>query len=120
MLSYKDAVTRELWMADSIHPDEEFICVSKRDGYYWIYNVLTGKPFLRIRFTDKQTATDFGMMLHKWYGEYFWIWTAKDWRDADIPSLLQYTIEKGVEIYERITKLHGQVCSNLDFFSGMV
>jgi hypothetical protein len=94
-ISYKDAITGQRWMADRVNEDDEVLCISKREGYFYIFSTITGKPYIKARFTTKAIAMQMGQMLHNWYGEYFWILNDPDWRTKDIPSLVRYTIPNG-------------------------
>lgn len=111
-IGYKDAITLERWIGDEIHPDNDILCITKREGSYWIYNVILGKPFLRIRFKDRTTAVSFGNLLHRWYGEFLPILRIKDWMNADIPCLFQHTIPHGVEIYQALQEFKDKEIEN--------
>lgn len=112
MIAFKDALG-ERWNGYQVHPDEEFICVIKWQGAYQIFNTVTGKPFLPILFPTKELALQFGAYLHQWYGEYFWLWSNKDWVQANIPQLVQYTIPNGVAIFETLQSVRHKTVTDL-------
>ena len=121
LISFKDAVTGERYYADEIHPNNEFLCISKREAAFYIFNVITGKPYLRVGFASKELAMQFGKLLHGWYGEYFWIWKAKGWENVNIVELVQHTIPNGIAIKEAIEemKTHATI-NNLNSFSRFI
>jgi len=117
MLSFRSALTREIWYGDEVHPDEEFICVIKeKEGAYRLYNTRTGKAFISVNFATKDLAIQMGVLLHQWYGEYFWIWDNKEYLNADIPRLVTYTIPNGIPIYETLESIKHKTLDNLDVF----
>lgn len=120
-ITFKDANTKELWVADEVSPENEYLCVTKREGAYFIFNTLTGKPFLKVRFATKELALEMGRLLHNWYKDYFWIWEDEEWRKRDLPTLVQYTIPHGEEI-NRILKgwKADETITSLNIFSGLV
>jgi hypothetical protein len=105
---YRDALTGEIWMGDLITPTNDFLVLTKRDGSWQIFHTVTGRPFLKVRFTDKEVAKTFGDLIHRWYGEYLWIWEDKEWCGKDIPRLVQYTIPKGTYIHDAIRWMETQ------------
>lgn len=120
-ITFKDANTKELWVADEVSPENEYLCVTKREGAYYIFNTLTGKPFLKVKFATKELALEMGKLLHNWYREYFWIWEDEEWRKRDLPTLVQYTIPHGEEI-NRILKgwKADETITNLNVFREMI
>ena len=120
-LGYTDALTGDKWIGDAIHRDNEFLCVNKREGYFHIYNTLTGKPFFKTKFTTKDMAIQIGQMLHKHYGEYFPIWLTREWSNVDIPLMFQYTIPDGEELCRLIQAMDkNEITAEISQFSRFI
>lgn len=123
-ITYKDGISGERWLGFTVHPENDYICVTMRDGAYFIYNTVTGKPFLKIAFATKDAALSFGKMLHEWYGQYMWLWDDPEWVKRDLPALVQYTIPQGVQILEALEKMkHMEIVDEStirQLFSGLV
>lgn len=120
-ISYKDKVDGQKWYGERVDDDNDFLCITKKEGVYWIYKTIQGEPFLRVRITDRDVAIRFGQLLHQWYGNYLWIWKDKEWVDADIPSLTKYTIPNGVAVYEALMQIVSlKVVANLNNLEGVV
>jgi hypothetical protein len=120
-MSYKDATSGKLWIADPVDEENEYLCVSKREGNYYIFNAMNGKPFIKAKFGTKELALEMGKLLHKWYGEYFWIWEDPDWAKRDLIQLTQYTIPHGEEINAIIKGWKAdEVIINLNIFSRFI
>ena len=119
-IAFKDAVSKEWWSAERIHRDNDFLALSYREGHWWIYSTLSGMPYLRVPFKHKADALALGQALHRWYGEYMFIWT--EWgHTVDLPALVQYTIPNGQAIYAAIERLKEQeIVYDLDIFHGLI
>lgn len=121
VICYKDALDGEKYIGERIHYDNDWICLTKRDMGWQIYNVTNGKPFLRVWFTRKEDALEFGKLAHQWYGEHMWIWEVKGWEGIDLTTLYQHTIPQGVRIREAIDRLREiRQIDNLEQFKRMV
>lgn len=118
---YKDRFTGEKYIGYKVNPNNRFICVSFRDGFWYIYNVINGEPYLPIQFQTKETALKLGEFLHLWYGDYFDMLEMKDWMGVDLPSLFQYTIPNGIRINQILKQMENQVIHEVSqIFSGLV
>lgn len=77
-----------------------------------IFNILTGKPLVPIRFASTPQGIEDAIKVARWlddvYRDYLEIPTAKGFEDADIIDLTQWTVENGIRIriaFELMEKL---------------
>jgi hypothetical protein len=67
-----------------------------------IFNTLTGKPLVDLRFASTKAGIDDAVKVAEWlvemYGEFLEVPTAKGFEDADIIDICQWTVPNGIQI----------------------
>lgn len=99
------------------YPVGEYLCAVGMENGYKIYRTKQGKPFIGTLFATLEDCLGAIKVFYEVYGEYFPIWSNKEWEDANIPALTRWSIKNGINLCEFIkqTELHGQPirCSSL-------
>lgn len=118
-ITYRDGITKDRWLGETVE-GSEVLCVSKRDGFWQVYDVRTGRPFIKVKFVRREDALAFGKRLHGWYGEMLWIGDDPQWKGINIPQLVQYTIPNGEEIHQMIQSMEKrEFIQELDYMEGV-
>ena len=82
------------------------LAVARTEKYrdsYKIFRIRSGIPLLNAYFTDVDEAIEFAEWLDKQFGSYFDIWSK--YPQADIFSLVKWTVPNGLSLYEMIRLL---------------
>lgn len=74
----------------------EHFVVSYRNGSWWVYVIHSGKKFVKFSFSSKEIGVQFAEIMENIYGKFMWILLADDWKDSDIPTLVQWTVQCGI------------------------
>jgi hypothetical protein len=87
------------------YPIGDWLCAVKfaRDQFK-IYKLKQCKPFIGTIFPTLEDALGAIKVFNEVYGEYFPIWENREWTDANIPELCQWSIRNGVNIAAFIRK----------------
>lgn len=104
------------------YPVGKYLCAVRVEKFYMIYKLKQKEPFIDVRFLTLQDCLDAIQMMIEIYGEFLPILDNKEWGDADIPALFQWTIKNGVNIYKIIQEIErsGEKirCSSLKLLLG--
>jgi hypothetical protein len=87
------------------YPVGDYLCAMSFVEGYKIYRMKgKSKPFIDVTFFSLEECMSAIKIFYKIYGEYFPIWETKDWEDANVPALCQWTVLHGVKLNEMIQR----------------
>lgn len=86
------------------YPVNEYLGVVPFDDHWKIYKLKQGKPFIGTKFSTKEDAVQAVKVFSEVYGEYFPMWDTKEWYDANLPALCQWSVRNGVNLWELVKK----------------
>jgi hypothetical protein len=92
------------------YPINEHIGIVPFNDHFKIFRMVQGKPFIKTQFATLEDAVKVAKMFDKVYKDWFPIWENPEYVDANLPSLLRWTVENGLKIYDfvRRTELYNK------------